>query len=84
MSTSTPTPSPRRLRVKGALEYAQALIPHLEHESYRCDEPHGGLMGKGCRPCGVEVLVSIADFCASGNLEVFEKELKPHLKKGKK
>lgn len=78
------TPVTTRTTVKSAQEYAQALIPHLDHESYRCDRPHVGLMGKGCRACGVEVLVSIADFCASGNLEVFEKEMKPHVKKGKK
>ncbi len=81
---SAAAPHRQRLTVKSALEYAQALIPHLEHESYRCDEPHGGLMGKGCRACGVEVIISIADFCANGNLEAFEKELKPHVKKGKK
>jgi hypothetical protein len=73
-----------RTTVSTAQEYAQSLVPHLEHESYRCDEPHAGLMGKGCRPCGVEVLISIADFRSSGNLEAFEKEMKPHAKKGKK
>ncbi len=78
------TPVTSRTTVESAQAYAQALIPHLDHESYRCDKPHAGLMGKGCRPCGVEVLVSIADFCASGNLEVFEKEMKPHVKKGKR
>jgi hypothetical protein len=73
-----------RTTVSTAQEYAKSLVPHLEHDSYRCDEPWSGLMGKGCRPCGVEVLISIADFRASGDLEAFEREIKPHVKKGKK
>jgi hypothetical protein len=73
-----------RTMVSTAEEYAKSLVPHLEHESYRCDEPRAGLMGKGCRACGVEVLISIADFRSSGNLEAFEREMKPHQKKGKR
>lgn len=67
-----------------ALEYAQALIPHLDHPGYRCDRPSERLMGKGCRTCGVEALITIADFRRTGDLPVFEAALKPHLKKGKK
>jgi hypothetical protein len=70
--------------VRTALEYAQALIPHLGHPGYRCDRPLERLMGKGCRACGVETLIAIADFQRSGDLPVFEAELKPHLEKGKK
>ena len=73
-----------RTTLKTAREYALALIPHLDHESYRCDEPYEELMGKGCRTCGVEAFISIADFRASGDLEAFEAEMKPHVKKGKK
>ncbi len=74
-----------KVTVKTAREYAQALIPHLEHEGYRCDKPWDRLMGKGCRTCGVETVISIADFRANGDLEVFEKEMKPYMrKKGKK
>jgi hypothetical protein len=64
--------------------YAQALIPHLEHEGYRCDRPRERLMGKGCRTCGVEALIAIADFQRTGDLAVYEAELKPHVKKAKK
>jgi hypothetical protein len=73
-----------RVVVRTALEYAQALIPHLEHEGYRCDDPPSRLMGKGCRACGVETVIAIPDFQRSGDLPVFEAELKPHVKKGKK
>jgi len=73
-----------RVTVSTAQEYAQALIPHLEHEGYRCDQPWERIMGKGCRTCGVEVRISIADFRRNGDLEAFEKEVKPHAKKGKK
>lgn len=73
-----------RLVVSTAEEYARALVPHLEHAAYRCDVPLDRLMGKGCRTCGVEVLIPIAAFQASGDLEVFEREMKPHVKKGKK
>jgi hypothetical protein len=73
-----------RTVVTTAQAYAQALIPHLEHEGYRCDDPPARLMGKGCRTCGVEALIAIADFQRSGDLAVFEAELKPFVKKGKK
>jgi hypothetical protein len=33
-------------------------------------------MGKGCRTCGVEHYISIADFRENGDLEIYEKELK--------
>jgi hypothetical protein len=74
-----------RVTAKTAQEYAQALIPHLEHETYRADRPFERLMGKGCKTCGVEAVISIADFQKNGDLEVFEKEMKPfQKKKGKK
>jgi hypothetical protein len=63
--------------VKTAAEYAQLLGPHLEHDWYRCDKPHDRLMGKGCRTCGVEAYISIADFRVNGDLEEYEKTLKP-------
>jgi hypothetical protein len=75
---------PTRTTVFTAQEYAKSLIPHLDHESYRCDDPEARLMGKGCKACGVEVLISIPHFQANGNLEAYEKEMKPHVKKGKK
>lgn len=62
--------------LKTAQQFAQALGPHLEHDWYRCDKPHDRLMGKGCRTCGVEHYISIADFRENGDLEVYEKELK--------
>lgn len=74
---------PSTVVVRTAREYALALVPHLEHEGYRCDRPWQRLMGKGCRTCGTEVLVAIADFRASGDLEAFEAELRPHAKAGK-
>jgi hypothetical protein len=70
--------------VKTAKDFALALGPHLEHDVYRCDKPHDRLMGKGCRTCGIENYVSIADFRETGDLEVYEKELKPFEKDPKK
>ena len=75
---------PTTVLVKTAQEYAQALGPHLEHEGYRCDKPHDRLMGKGCRTCSVEHFISIADFRETGDLEAYEKELKPFKKDDKK
>jgi len=75
-------PSP--VVVRTALEFAQALISHLDHPGYRCDRPWERLMGKGCRTCSVETLIAIDDFQRTGDLPVFEAALKPHLKKGKK
>ena len=63
--------------VKTARDYALALGPHLAHEWYRCDKPHDRMMGKGCRTCGIEAYISISDFRENGDLEVYEKELKP-------
>jgi hypothetical protein len=63
--------------VKTSKEYALALGPHLQHAWYRCDKPHDRLMGKGCHTCGVETYISIADFRANGDLEDYERELKP-------
>lgn len=68
-----------RRTVATAAAYAQALLPHLEHEVYRCDDPWARCMGKGCSTCGVEVAIAIADFQRTGDLEAFEKELEPHL-----
>jgi hypothetical protein len=73
-----------RIVVKTAREYARSLVPHLEHESYRADRPFERVMGKGCRVCDVEVLVSLRDFVASGDLPAYEEEIKPHLPKEKK
>ena len=71
--------------VKTAKDFAKALGPHLQHEWYRCDKPHDRLMGKGCRTCGVESYISIADFRENGDLEAYEKELKAFIpEKGKK
>jgi hypothetical protein len=68
---------PTSVIVKTAQEYAQALGPHMQHEVYRCDKPHDRLMGKGCRTCGVEHFISIADFRENGDLAIYEKEIKP-------
>lgn len=74
---------PARTVAASAGEYAQALAPHLEHEGYRCDDPRARLMGKGCRTCGVEVVIAIADFQRNGDLPAYEAVMKP-LQKGKK
>ena len=63
--------------VKTAKDFALAIGPHLDHDTYRCDKPFDRLMGKGCRTHSLEVYISIADFRANGDLEVYEKELKP-------
>jgi hypothetical protein len=75
---------PTTLVTKTAQEFAQALGPHLEHDWYRCDKPHDRLMGKGCRTCSIEHFISIADFRSTGDLEAYEKELKPFKKDPKK
>lgn len=63
--------------LKTAADFARALGPHLGHTWYRCDKPHDRLIGKGCRTCDVEHYISIAHFRETGDLEVYEKELKP-------
>jgi len=66
-----------RRTVRTAEEYALALAPHLDHEVYRCDQPHHARMGQGCRTCQVETLIAIADFRRHGDLEAFERSMKP-------
>jgi hypothetical protein len=63
--------------VKTSQEYALALVPHITHDVYRCDKPHDRLMGQGCRTCGQETYISIADFRTNGDLEAYEKARKP-------
>ncbi len=75
---------PQTILLTTAEEFAKALGPHLEHEAYRCDKPHDRLMGKGCRTCGLEHYISIADFRANGDLDAYEKALKPFEKDPKK
>ena len=75
---------PQTILVKTAKDYAHALGPHLAHDWYRCDKPHDRLMGKGCRTCDLEHYISIADFRSNGDLEVYEKELKPYQPEKKK
>jgi hypothetical protein len=70
--------------LKTAKDFALALAPHMTHDWYRCDKPHDRLMGKGCRTCAVEHYISISDFRESGDLEVYEKEIKPFAPKKKK
>lgn len=72
---------PTTVLVKTAAEFAQKLGPHLEHEWYRCDKPHDRLMGKGCKTCGEETYISIADFRTNGDLAAYEAALKPFEKK---
>jgi hypothetical protein len=66
----------KRRTVTTAGDYARALLPHLEHESYRCDQPHHRLMGKGCRTCQEEIFISTDDFRANGDLEAFDRVMK--------
>lgn len=68
---------PQTILLSTAKDYALALGPHLAHDWYRCDKPHDRLMGKGCRTCGVEHYIAIADFREHGDLAEYEKELKP-------
>lgn len=72
---------PTTALVKTAVEFALKLGPHLEHDWYRCDKPHDRLMGKGCRTCGEETYISIADFREGGDLPEYEKALEPFEKK---
>jgi hypothetical protein len=65
-----------RVILTTAGEYGRALAPHVRHDGYRCDDPRERLMGRGCRTCGVEAVITIADFRASGDLAAFERELK--------
>ena len=64
----------KRAVVRTVTEYAAAVGPHAKHETYRADRPFERLMGKGCRTCDEEVLIAIADFKETGNLELWEKE----------
>jgi hypothetical protein len=68
-------PAALRLAARTAREYARALLAHQGHATYRCDVPRDGLMGRGCRACGVETVIAIGDFRATGDLQAFAEEL---------
>lgn len=51
-------------------EYVARTKPHEGegHEEYRCDDPPARLLGKGCGTCGVEVVIPIHEFIATGDI----------------
>jgi hypothetical protein len=66
-----------------AEEYAHALGPHLEHETYRCDDIPGRRMGKGCKTCNIEAYIAIVAFKQTGDLPAFEKVIETYKPKKK-
>ncbi len=63
----------QRISCRTVAEYVDAIGPHDQHRTYRCDEPAAHLLGRGCSEHGVEVVISIAAFKATGDLPEYER-----------
>jgi hypothetical protein len=78
----------QRIYCRSVADYVDAIGPHDQHATYRCDDVEARLLGRGCRDHGVEALVGIAAFKATGDLPEYERLMKekfpPPDKKAKK
>jgi hypothetical protein len=54
-------------------EYVEAIGPHDQHQTYRCDDPPARMLGRGCRDHGVEVYIRISDFKGTGDMPEYDK-----------
>jgi hypothetical protein len=66
--------------VHNVKDYAAGVGPHLAHDTYRADDIAGRLLGIGCKTDGAVFQISIAEFKASGDLEVYQAALEPFKK----
>ena len=70
----------KRIRVHSVEQYAEEVGPFLKQglESHRADLPEEGLLGIGFAAADIEVLISIAEFKASGDLVKYGELIDPY------
>jgi len=76
----------KRIRVHSVEQYAQEIGPLIQRglETYRADVPEEGLLGVGFTEAETEVLISIAEFKATGDLVKYGELIDPYEPAGKK
>ncbi len=76
----------KRIRVHSVEQYVQEVGPLMQKglEMYRADVPEEGLLGVGFTGADTEVLISIAEFKATGDLVKYGELIDPFEPEGKK
>jgi len=76
----------KRIRVHSVEQYVQEIGPLMQKglEMYRADLPEEGLLGLGFNGADTEVLISIAEFKATGDLVKYGELIEPFEPEGKK
>ena len=76
----------KRIRVHSVEQYVQEIGPLMQQglEMYRADMPEEGLLGLGFNGAETEVLISIAEFKATGDLVKYGELIEPFEPEGKK
>ena len=76
----------KRIRVHSVEQYVQEIGPLMQQglETYRADEPEKLLLGLGFVGADTEVLISIAEFKATGDLIKYGELIEPYEPAGKK
>jgi hypothetical protein len=76
----------KRIRVHSVEQYVKEVGPLIQQglASYRADRPEEGLLGLGFEQADTEVLISIAEFKATGDLVRYGELIEPYEPPGKK
>ena len=76
----------KRIRVHSVEQYVNEIGPLMKQglEQYRADEPENALLGVGFRGADTEVLISITDFKATGDLIKYGELIDPWEPEGNK
>lgn len=76
----------KRIRVHSVEQYVQEIGPLIQKgvPTYRADVPEEGLLGLGFEGEDTEVLISIAEFKATGDLVKYGELIDPYEPEGKK
>ena len=76
----------KRIRVHSVEQYVQEIGPLMQKglEMYRADVPEEGLLGVGFPAADTEVLISIEEFKATGDLVKYGELIDPFEPEGKK
>jgi hypothetical protein len=76
----------KRIRVHSVAEYVNEIGPLMQKglEMYRADLPEEGLLGVGFVGADTEVMISIPEFKATGDLVKYGELIEPYEPPGKK
>jgi len=76
----------KRIRVHSVEQYVQEIGPLMQKglPMYRADLPEEGLLGVGFTGAETEVLISISEFKATGDLVKYGELIDPYEPEGKK